>query len=116
MFPHAITIFRHVQDLTSDTYNKYVLKGVYWYGNNAINMSGNGITKIKNINIIIPKEHIDTYQIEWDIKEKDYIVLGEVDGIESMKDLKNYDDVITVTSINKNICGSEIDNIVIVGA
>ena len=32
-----------------------------------------------------------------------------------MKDLNKYDDVITVTNINKNICDSDLDNIVIVG-
>lgn len=115
MFPHTITIFRHSQDLQSDTYIKHVLKGVYWYGNGKITVSGNGVNKQNNINIIVPKEHVDTFKIEWDIKEKDYVVLGEVEDIESVKDLKVYDDVITVISIDKNICNSELDNIVIVG-
>ena len=115
MFPHTITIFRHIQTLESDTYTRHVLKGVYWYGNDSITINGNGVTKQSNINIVIPKILTDTFKIEWDVKEKDYIVLGEVDEIESMKDLNKYDDVITVTNINKNICDSDLDNIVIVG-
>ena len=68
MFPHTITIFRHIQDLTTDTYVKHVLVGVYWYGNEKINVSGNGVVKVKNVNIVIPKEHVDTFKIEWYIK------------------------------------------------
>lgn len=115
MFPHTITIFRHVQTLETDTYNRYVLKGVYWYGNESITVMGNGIVKEKNINIVIPKELVNSYKNEWDVKEKDYIVLGEVDPINSMKELNDYDDVITVTSVNKNICDSDLNNIIIVG-
>ena len=115
MFPHTITIFRHIQTLDSDTYTRYILKGVYWYGTDRMSKSGNGTVKEKNINIIISKDLVDTYKIEWDVKLHDKIVLGEVDDISSVNDLKVYDDVINVTSINPNICGSELDNIVIVG-
>ena len=115
MFPHTITIFRHVQTMSDDTYTRYVLKGVYWYGTNRMSKSGNGTVEDKTINIEIPKNLVDTYKIKWDVKLHDKIVLGEVDDITSVNDLKVYEDVINVTSINKNICDSELDNIVIMG-
>lgn len=115
MFPHTITIFRHVQTLSEDIYNRYVLKGVYWYGTDKVTKSGNGITGEKAINIVIPKELVDAYKIEWDVKLHDKIVLGEVDDITSINDLKVYEDVINVTSVSVNNCNSKLDNIVIVG-
>lgn len=115
MFPHTITIFRHVQTMTEDTYTRYVLKGVYWYGTDRMSKSGNGTVKEKTINIEIPKDLVDTYKTEWDVKLHDKIVLGEVDDITSINDLKVYEDVINVTNVSKNICDSELDNIVIVG-
>ena len=115
MFPHTITIFRHIQTLSEDSYTRYVLKGVYWYGSERTSKSGNGVVKDKSVNIIISKDLVDTYKTEWDVKLHDKIVLGEVDDITSVNDLNIYEDVINVTSINPNICGSELDNIVIVG-
>lgn len=115
MFPHTITIFRHIQTLKEDTYTRHVLKGVYWYGTDGMSKSGNGTVEYKSINVIIPKDLVDTYDIEWNVKLHDKIVLGEVDDITSINDLKVYEDVINVTSISKNICGSKLDNIVIVG-
>lgn len=115
MFPHVITIFRHIQDLTSDTYTRYILNGVYWYGSESSVKSGNGTVKEKNINIIIPKNLVETFKIEWDVKMNDKVVLGEVDDIESINDLKVYDDVINVTSVTINNCDSKLDNIIITG-
>ena len=115
MFPHTITIFRHIQTMSEDTYTRYVLKGVYWYGTDRMSKSGNGTVEDKTINIEIPKNLVDTYKTEWDVKLHDKVVLGEVDDISSVNDLKVYDDVINVTSITVNNCGSKLDNIVIMG-
>lgn len=115
MFPHTITIFRHIQDLTTDTYIKHVLNGVYWYGSKHSNKSSNGVIKEKNINIIIPKNLVDSFKIEWDININDKVVLGEVDDITSVNDLKVYEDVINADDISINICNSDLDNIVISG-
>ena len=115
MFPHTITIFRHIQTMSDDDYTRYVLKGVYWYGTNKMSKSGNGTVEEKSINIVIPKDLVNTYKIEWDVKLHDKVVLGEVDDISSVNDLKVYEDVINVTSIAVNNCNSKLDNIVIIG-
>lgn len=115
MFPHTITIFRHIQTLNEDTYTRYVLKGVYWYGTDRMSKSGNGTVEEKVINIVIPKNLVDTFKTEWDVKLHDKVVLGEVDDITSINDLRVYEDVINVTSINVNICESDLDNITIIG-
>lgn len=115
MFPHTITIFRHIQTLNNDSYTRYVLKGVHWYGGNRISKSGNGVVEDKSINIVIPKNLVDTYKTEWDVKLNDKVVLGEVDNISSVNDLKVYDDVINVTNIYVYNCNSKLDNIVIMG-
>ena len=115
MFPHTITIFRHIQDLTSDTYTRYILKGVYWYGSESSVKNGNGTVKEKSVNIVVPKILVDTFKTEWDVKMNDKVVLGEVDDITSVNDLKVYEDVINVTSVTKNNCDSKLDNIIITG-
>lgn len=115
MFPHTITIFRHIQTMSDDSYTRYVLKGVYWYGTDGMSKSGNGTVEEKTINIVIPKDLVDTYKTEWDVKLHDKVVLGEVDDITSINDLKVYEDVINVTSISINNCDSKLNNIVIMG-
>ena len=115
MFPHTITIFRHIQTMSDDIYTRYVLKGVYWYGTDRMSKSGNGTVEDKSINIVIPKDLADTYKNEWNVKLHDKVVLGEVDEISSVNDLKVYDDVINVTSITVNNCDSKLNNIVIIG-
>ena len=101
--------------MSDDSYTRYVLKGVYWYGTDGMSKSGNGTVEEKTINIVIPKDLVDTYKTEWDVKLHDKVVLGEVDDITSINDLKVYEDVINVTSISINNCDSKLNNIVIMG-
>lgn len=118
--PHTITIYNSF----NGKYIKHVLKGVYWYGTDSINISGKGVVESNSINIIIdgeenlgkyvPKEIYqgdkDTYTLDAGIR----IVYGEGPDITSLNELENYKQI-SVFSFDVNIVDSPIDNILILG-
>ena len=128
-YPHTITIYNKIVEDREDKYFKFVLSNVLWYGSNNINISGKGIENSNEINIFIPKESLSKYKTLEEYKtlpneaKKDYFTLckgdlvlkGEHDDITSIKDLNNYEDVITITKINDYLLGTDIDNILIEG-
>ncbi len=109
-YPHTITIFG--EQNKDGTYPKKTIEGVFWYGTENINISGKGIVTNDSINIIIPREKIPT---DFKIKRKNRIVKGIAEIKESITELENYDEVITVTSVNNYDCGSELDCLLIGG-
>lgn len=118
--PHTITIYNSF----NGKYIKHVLKGVYWYGTDSINISGKGVVESNSINIIIdgeenlgkyvPKEAYqgdkDTYTLDSAIR----IVYGEGPDITSLNELENYKQI-SIFSFDVNIVESSVDNILIIG-
>lgn len=120
MTPHTITIYNRYRG----KYYKKILKDVYWYGTDSINISGKGIVESGNINIVITKKNLDDYvnYKDFDGDEKKYtvqkdsrIVLDEGPDIESLNDLDDSYRQITIFSYDENIVGSPLDNVLIVG-
>lgn len=126
MFPDEITIFNKIDD-EETTYHKTNLKNVIWYGTDNINLSGKGIVNSDDINIVIPLESLSNYKKvnefnELDDKSNfftlqkgDKVVKGKANDIKSVKELSNYENVITIKSIEENLFGSSIDNILVKG-
>ncbi len=118
--PHTITIYNS----SNENYIKHVLKGVYWYGTDSINISGKGVVESNSINIIIDGEENlgkyiskesyqgdkDTYTLDTGIR----IVYGVGPDITSLNELVNYKQI-SVFSFDINIVGSSLDNILILG-
>lgn len=118
--PHTITIYNSF----NENYIKHVLKGVYWYGTDSINISGKGVVESNSINIIIDGEENlgkyiskesyqgdkDTYTLDTGIR----IVYGVGPDITSLNELVNYKQI-SVFSFDINIVGSSLDNILILG-
>lgn len=118
--PHTITVYNSF----NEKYIKHVLKGVYWYGTDSINISGKGVVESNSINIIIDGEENlgkyiskesyqgdkDTYTLDMGIR----IVYGEGPDITSLNELVNYKQI-SVFSFDVNIVDSPIDNILILG-
>lgn len=115
MYPHVITIFRLIKKDGLETYYRKQVDNVYWYGNVGITVSGKGLVDSDSINVFIPKESLTGYDTEWSINKKDRIVKGIAKDINSFNELEQYEDVIIVKKINKNDCGSELDNILVTG-
>ena len=117
--PHTITIYNKF----NDKYIKNILKNVYWYGSDSINVSGKGIVDGGNINIIIDNDNLKNYVSEnlYDGKNNTYtiqkgarIVLGECIDIVSLNDIPKTFKQVTIFGINENIVGSNVDNILII--
>lgn len=127
MFPNEITIFNKIENDDKTTYNTKHLKNVIWYGTDNINLSGKGIVNSDDINIVIPLESLSDYKKVsefnklddksnfFTLQKEDKIVKGVADDIKSVKELSKYENVVTIKSIEENLFGSSIDNILIKG-
>ena len=118
--PHTITIYNEY----NEKYLKTIIKGVYWYGTDSINISGKGIVEAGAINIIIDGDNLLKYIPEreykgnkdtFTIQRENRIILGEGPDINSVNDIPSNFKVMTVFGIDENLVGSSIDNILITG-
>lgn len=117
--PHTITIYNRYQD----KYYKCILKDVYYYGTDSINISGKGVAESNSINIIIDGDNLKKYVPEaeyvglentYTLQAGNRIVLGIGPDIDSIGDLNTLKQM-SVFSFDTNIVGSSIDNILISG-
>ena len=110
-FPHTITIFG--EQNSDGTYPRKEIEGVFWYGNYSISLSGKGVVSSDSINIIIPKDKIPT---DFKIQNENKVVKGIAKDIEkSITELNDYNEVITIESINNYDVGSNLDCLLIGG-
>ena len=105
MFPHSCTVYHKNGD---DTYTKYILEGVYWYGPVLLTLNGKGIDSSQSTTVIVPikvaKKAI--------IKNGDYVVKGLGEDIKSVSDLDEKETV-TIKSIGTNDVGRDLDSVVL---
>lgn len=121
--PHTITIYNKLKVDDTEQYIKRVLNNVYYYGTDSVNISGKGVVESGNINIIIDGENLEDYvnyksfsdSSKYTIKPNDRIVLGVGPDITSINDLNDSIRQITVFSIDENLVGSSLDNLLITG-
>ena len=121
--PHTITIYNKLKVDDTEQYIKRVLNNVYYYGTDSVNISGKGVVESGNINIIIDGENLEDYvnyksfsdSSKYTIKPNDRIVLGVGPDITSINELKDSIRQITVFSIDENLVGSSLDNLLITG-
>ena len=112
MFPHTITIYHHDIVGTTETYTKQIVSGVYVQEQYGITESGHGQQNSKSITITTSKGLADEFGKSWSINECDKVIRGIGEDITKFADIpKAY----TVTSIIDNRCGSDVDNIVVMG-
>lgn len=121
--PHTITIYNKLKVDGTEQYIKRVLNNVYYYGTDSVNISGKGVVESGNINIIIDGENLEDYvnyksfsdSSKYTIKPNDRIVLGVGPDITSINKLNDSIRQITVFSIDENLVGSSLDNLLITG-
>ncbi len=121
--PHTITIYNKLKVDDNEQYIKRVLNGVYYYGTDSVNISGKGVVESGNINIIIDGDNLEDYvnyksynsSSKYTIKPNDRIILGIGPDIASINELNDSYRQITVFSIDENIVGSALDNLLIMG-
>ena len=111
MFPHTITIYRHEIIDGEDTVSLQIVTGVYIFGGAGIAASGNGTVKSNAVTIITSPETTAGFGTKWTVQPDDRIVEGEGEQKTRLKDIHGW----TVRRVDKNICGSCVDNITITG-
>lgn len=108
MFPHTITIYHFNEE--TQTYEKYVYKGVWWSGSDNVNIS----TKRDHTGqttVIIPKGLMyDVY-----VHNGDHVAKGETKDITSASEFEDLE-CFEVSSIQVNDAGWDIDNLSISGS
>lgn len=109
-FIDTVTIFHKEKQ---DTYSRQVIKGCFWYGDNSISISGNGVIHDNVIHVFFPCAAVKEHGLK--VYNGDRIVKGEVPMIKSVNDLMKYGDKITVTGVNEYMVGSPLDNILVSG-
>ena len=75
--------------------------------------TGKGAEKTDSYKLVASPLTTSQYGVYWDVYVGDRIVKGSAPDIASWKDLKG--DVMVVKAIEKNICGSCVDNITLIG-
>ena len=111
MFPHDITIYRHSVVDGTDVISRQVVTGVYLYGSVGVDASGKGAASSDTVTVITSQETTAAYGSTWTVQPKDIIVEGVGPEVTRLKDIDGY----TVLRVEKNVCGSVVDNITIVG-
>ena len=112
MFPHKITIYHHDIVDSADIYTKQIVEGVYVQEQYGITKSGHGQQNSRSITITTNKRLCDEFGKSWSICVGDKVVKGEGEDITKLADIPN---AYTITNIIENKCGSDVDNIVMMG-
>lgn len=107
MFPYTITIYTYNED--TETYDRQVVKGVWWTGSDSVPISETR-SHDASTTVVIPKSLMNSVSV----KNGCYIAKGEQKDIESMEELEEMESI-QVTSVQINDVGCELDNITING-
>ena len=81
----------------------------------GVSAAGKGAASADRITILTSPATAALYGSAWTVRQRARVIKGIGGEITSWKDLDE-SEVITVTGIAENVCGSSIDNIEITGA
>lgn len=138
MYPHVVTVIHKTSTLDEDTYQLYVLNGVYLQASRGIIMNGLSFTldsaTLISTNVALAR----SYGTSWQCEEGDRILTGEytddiMSRFENWEDLDDlswedlgnmtwndlvtayadFEDAMVVKKIEKNIANTDLDSIVI---
>lgn len=127
MFPHTCTIYNKYRDGREDKWQRTVLSGILWDNIRGINARNGAVDNADDAVIIIPSRGRTGYQSpkefaaltdktdKWTVNAGDIIVFGEIDFVfddeHRLADLeRQYDDVLTITKVDRKIFGTPLDH------
>lgn len=123
MFNQSVTIYNKTDE---DEYRRTVIKGVFWDSSEGALAQKTGKESADGVQIIIPLFGREGYlrpkawgknaEAGWTVKAGDLIALGEgPPEITSARELRNYDDVIVVTHVDRRDYGGDMAHLEVVG-
>ena len=101
-----------VVNKTSNGYVTHVVDKVFWYMGNSMSVNGKGVGISSEPSCIFPYESLSKYTdgeattSKFTLKRGDYIIRGRVSRIESVKDVNQYENVMTIKSVIDHRKGS----------
>ena len=127
MFPHAATVYNHYRDGREDRWQRTILKSIFWDNTRGINARTGAIDNDDSALIIIPCEDRTGYlppkkfartenkSGNWTLQPGDKIVFGaidfEINETHRLAELESdYDDVLTITKVDRHLFGSSLDH------
>lgn len=127
MFPHAATVYNHYRDGREDRWQRTILKSIFWDNTRGINARTGAIDNDDSALIIIPCEERTGYlppkkfartenkARNWTLQPGDKIVFGaidfEINETHRLAELESdYDDVLTITKVDRHLFGSSLDH------
>lgn len=127
LFPHTCTIYNRYRDGKEDKWQRTVLESIFWDNVRGLNARKGAVDNADGALIIIPANVRSGYLAPkqfaqavdrahcWTLQPGDKIVFGridyEVDDLHRLADLeRQYDDVLTITKVDRRLFGSSMDH------
>ena len=127
MFPHTCTIYNKYRDGREDKWQRTVIAGVLWDNVRGINARSGAVDNDDSAVIIIPSIDRNGYKSpkefaalpdktgKWTVNAGDIIFFGDIDFVfddeHRLADLeRQYDDVLTITKVDRKIFGTPLDH------
>jgi len=127
MFPHTCTIYNKYREGREDKWQRTVIEGILWDNVRGINARSGAVDNDDSAVIIIPSRDRTRYKSpkefaalpdktgKWTVNAGDIIVFGEIDFVfddeNRLADLeRQYDDVLTITKVDRKIFGTPLDH------
>lgn len=121
MFPHTVTIYNKYKDGTTEKWQRTVITGVYWNSVKGAVMRKTGVSSADSLQLIIPmsiagylppKEwaKLTNKAASWTLQSGDTVILGDIDYevVRSSAELREYDNQITITSVDTKDYGGSM--------
>lgn len=120
MFPHTVTVYNKYKDGTTEKWQRTVLYGVLWDAVKGATVRRTGVTSADSLQLIIPMAGRRGYRPPkewagltdksgfWTLQSGDMVALGalEYEIVKSSSELRDFDHVLTITSVDtKNFGG-----------
>jgi hypothetical protein len=126
MFPHTVTVYNKYKDGTTEKWQRTILYGVLWDAIKGAVTRKTGVTSADGLQLIIPmsvrasrsaykppKEWavLEDKTNAWTLQSGDMVALGalEYEIVKSSSELKEFDHVLTITSVDTKNFGSRMD-------
>lgn len=123
MFPHTVTVYNKYKDGTTEKWQRTVLYGVLWDAIKGAVTRKTGVTSADGLQLIIPMTGRRGYRPPkewagltdkfgfWTLQSGDMVALGalEYEIVKSSSELRDFDHVLTITSVDTKNFGSGMD-------
>lgn len=125
MFPHTVTLYNKYVDAGVEKWKRTVLEGVFFDGLKGATMRRTGVVSADAMVLLIPKtvnagEYLkpkawaaaEVKSGRWALQAGDIIVLGRCtqEVVKSASELRQLDDVYTITNADERALGTGMDH------